>query len=123
MPVERLILLAHAIKRPGASDFSQRSAAGSKVVAVSELCEIRLSAAFATAWKVIANDMPLALLRTYDEDRKWGFEAIAQGDNGEPRVICSQASRWALQHGSCVGVGVAAKGADALVRETRHFVL
>ena len=36
-------------------------------------------------WKVIANDMPLALLRTYDEDRKWGFEAIGQGDNGAPR--------------------------------------
>jgi alkaline phosphatase D len=36
-------------------------------------------------WKVIANDMPLALLRIYDDDRKWGFEAIAQGDNGEPR--------------------------------------
>ena len=36
-------------------------------------------------WKVIANDMPLALLRTYDEDHKWGFEAIGQGDNGAPR--------------------------------------
>jgi alkaline phosphatase D len=36
-------------------------------------------------WKVIANDMPLALLRTYDEDRKFGFEAIGQGDNGAPR--------------------------------------
>ena len=29
--------------------------------------------------------MPLALLRTYDEARKWGFEAIGQGDNGAPR--------------------------------------
>jgi len=29
--------------------------------------------------------MLLALLRTYDEDRKWGLEAIGQGDNGAPR--------------------------------------
>ena len=36
-------------------------------------------------WKVIANDMPLALIRIYDPDRNWGYEAIAQGDNGPPR--------------------------------------
>ena len=36
-------------------------------------------------WKVIANDMPLSLLVVYDTDRKWGVEAIAQGDNGPPR--------------------------------------
>ncbi len=35
-------------------------------------------------WKVIANDMPLALIRIYDPDRNWGYEAIAQGDNGPP---------------------------------------
>ncbi len=33
-------------------------------------------------WKVIANDMPLALIRIYDADRNWGYEAIAQGDDG-----------------------------------------
>jgi alkaline phosphatase D len=31
-------------------------------------------------WKVIAADMPIGLLVQYDVDRKWGFEAIAQGD-------------------------------------------
>ncbi len=36
-------------------------------------------------WKVIANDMPLALIRIYDGDRNWGYEAIAQGDDGPPR--------------------------------------
>jgi alkaline phosphatase D len=36
-------------------------------------------------WKVIAADMPLALIRVYDPDRNWGSEAIAQGDNGPPR--------------------------------------
>jgi alkaline phosphatase D len=36
-------------------------------------------------WKVIANDMPLALIRVYDPDRNWGSEAIGQGDNGAPR--------------------------------------
>ena len=36
-------------------------------------------------WKVIANDMPLALIRIYDPDRNWGYDAIAQGDNGPPR--------------------------------------
>jgi len=36
-------------------------------------------------WKVIANDMPLALIRIYDADRNWGYEAIAQGDDGPPR--------------------------------------
>jgi alkaline phosphatase D len=36
-------------------------------------------------WKVICNDMPLALIRIYDPDRNWGSEAIAQGDNGAPR--------------------------------------
>lgn len=36
-------------------------------------------------WKVIANDMPLALIRIYDPDRNWGYEAIGQGDNGAPR--------------------------------------
>jgi alkaline phosphatase D len=31
-------------------------------------------------WKVIAADMPLGLIVTYDVDRKWGIEGIAQGD-------------------------------------------
>jgi alkaline phosphatase D len=35
-------------------------------------------------WKVIAADMPLGLIIVYDVDRKWGVEAIAQGD-GPPR--------------------------------------
>src|SRR5499425_1560426 len=36
-------------------------------------------------WKVIAADMPISLLVVYDLDRKWGVEAIAQGDDGPPR--------------------------------------
>jgi len=36
-------------------------------------------------WKVIAADMPLSLLVVYDGDRKWGVEAIAQGNDGPPR--------------------------------------
>jgi alkaline phosphatase D len=35
-------------------------------------------------WKVIAADMPLALIRTHDSEHNWGSEAIAQGD-GPPR--------------------------------------
>ncbi len=35
-------------------------------------------------WKVIAADMPLSLVVVYDTDRKWGVEAVAQGD-GPPR--------------------------------------
>lgn len=35
-------------------------------------------------WKVIAADMPIGLVVVYDADRKWGVEAIAQGD-GPPR--------------------------------------
>ena len=35
-------------------------------------------------WKVIAADMPIGLIVVYDGDRKWGVEAIAQGD-GPPR--------------------------------------
>ncbi len=35
-------------------------------------------------WKVIAADMPLALIRIYDAERRWGSEGIAQG-NGPPR--------------------------------------
>src|SRR5260370_28033067 len=35
-------------------------------------------------WKVIAADMPISLVVVYDTDRKWGVEAIAQGD-GPPR--------------------------------------
>src|SRR5262245_24209078 len=35
-------------------------------------------------WKVIAADMPIGLVVVYDTDRKWGIEAIAQG-NGLPR--------------------------------------
>src|SRR4029077_7035910 len=31
-------------------------------------------------WKVIAADMPICLIVVYDGDRKWGVEAIAQGD-------------------------------------------
>jgi len=31
-------------------------------------------------WKVIAADMPISLIVVYDTDRKWGVEAIAQGD-------------------------------------------
>jgi alkaline phosphatase D len=36
-------------------------------------------------WRVIACDMPLALLRTYDGARRWGQEGLAQGDGGQPR--------------------------------------
>jgi alkaline phosphatase D len=36
-------------------------------------------------WKVIAADMPIGLVVVYDGDRKWGVEAIAQGDPGAPR--------------------------------------
>jgi alkaline phosphatase D len=36
-------------------------------------------------WKVIACDMPLALNRTYDSDRRWGQESLSQGDHGPPR--------------------------------------
>ena len=36
-------------------------------------------------WKVIACDMPLALNRTYDSDRRWGQELLSQGDHGPPR--------------------------------------
>jgi alkaline phosphatase D len=31
-------------------------------------------------WKVIAADMPIGLVVVYDTDRKWGVEAVAQGD-------------------------------------------
>jgi alkaline phosphatase D len=31
-------------------------------------------------WKIIAADMPLGLIVQYDTDRKWGSEAVAQGD-------------------------------------------
>ena len=36
-------------------------------------------------WKVLAADMPISLVVTYDADRNWGSEAVAQGDNGPPR--------------------------------------
>ena len=36
-------------------------------------------------WKVIAADMPLGLVVVYDGDRKWGAEAVANGDDGAPR--------------------------------------
>ena len=36
-------------------------------------------------WKVIACDMPLALRRIHDGDRRWGHEGLSQGDNGPPR--------------------------------------
>ena len=36
-------------------------------------------------WKVIAADMPISLVVVYDGARKWGVEAVAQGDDGAPR--------------------------------------
>jgi alkaline phosphatase D len=36
-------------------------------------------------WKVIAADMSICLVVVYDLDRKWGIEAVAQGDDGPPR--------------------------------------
>jgi alkaline phosphatase D len=36
-------------------------------------------------WKVIAADMSISLVVVYDAARKWGIEAVAQGDNGPPR--------------------------------------
>ena len=36
-------------------------------------------------WKVIACDMPIALPRIYDGDRRWGQESLSQGDDGPPR--------------------------------------
>jgi len=35
-------------------------------------------------WKVVAADMPIGLYVMYDSDRKFGSEAIAQGDGGPP---------------------------------------
>jgi alkaline phosphatase D len=35
-------------------------------------------------WKVIAADMPIGLYVAYDGDRKFGSEAVAQGDDGPP---------------------------------------
>mgnify|MGYP003694416481 CR=1 FL=1 len=34
-------------------------------------------------WKVIAADMPIGLYVVYDGDRKFGSEAVAQGDGGD----------------------------------------
>jgi alkaline phosphatase D len=42
-----------------------------------------LKASTAT-WKVIAADMPIGLYVVYDGDRKFGSEAVAQGDDGAP---------------------------------------
>ena len=36
-------------------------------------------------WKVIACDLPLALPRIYDGQRRWGHESLSQGDGGPPR--------------------------------------
>jgi alkaline phosphatase D len=36
-------------------------------------------------WKVLAADMSICLVVVYDADRKWGIEAVAQGDDGLPR--------------------------------------
>src|SRR5579885_775133 len=36
-------------------------------------------------WKVIAADMPISLVIVYDVPKKWGIEAVAQGDDGAPR--------------------------------------
>jgi len=36
-------------------------------------------------WKVIAADMPIGLMITYDGARKWGFEGVAQGEPGAPK--------------------------------------
>lgn len=36
-------------------------------------------------WKVIAADMPISLVIVYDVPRKWGIEAVAQGDDGPPK--------------------------------------
>jgi alkaline phosphatase D len=35
-------------------------------------------------WKVMAADMPIGLYVAYDGDRKFGSEAVAQGDDGPP---------------------------------------
>jgi hypothetical protein len=40
----------------------------------------RALAASRATWKVIAADMPIGLVVTYDGDRKWGIEGVAQGD-------------------------------------------
>jgi alkaline phosphatase D len=36
-------------------------------------------------WKVLANDIPLALLRIHDSELRWGHEGMGQGDPGPPR--------------------------------------
>jgi alkaline phosphatase D len=36
-------------------------------------------------WKVISGDMSISLVVVYDAARRWGIEAVAQGDNGPPR--------------------------------------
>ena len=40
----------------------------------------RALAASRATWKVIAADMPIGLVVTYDGDRKWGIEGVAQDD-------------------------------------------
>jgi alkaline phosphatase D len=36
-------------------------------------------------WKVISADMSISLVVVYDAARRWGFEAVANRDNGAPR--------------------------------------
>ena len=45
----------------------------------------RMLKASRAEWKVIACDMPIALNRPHDPQRRWGQELMSQGDHGPPR--------------------------------------
>ena len=51
-------------------------------------------------WKVIAADMPIGLVVVYDTDRKWGVEAIAQGDGPAARPRARN-RRHSFLHQAC----------------------
>jgi alkaline phosphatase D len=68
----------------------------------------RMLKASRAEWKVIACDMPIALNRPHDPQRRWGQESMSQGDHGPPRgreleladILSSSASASATRSGS-----------------------
>ncbi len=71
---------------PNAEDMEEAYGPAAYFLGPTQLAWLKRELANSRAtWKVIAADMPISLVIVYDAPRKWGIEAVAQGDDGAPR--------------------------------------
>jgi alkaline phosphatase D len=81
-----IMLDARSYRGPNAENLEDRYGPTAYYFAPAQVAWLKRQLKASRAeWKVISCDVPLALHRIYDADRRRGSEGLAQGDGGPPR--------------------------------------